>query len=89
MESHYQKALADFPLGAFHYYKTIGSTNDAALTWAAQGAPDFSLIIADEQTSGRGRMDRKWFTPPNSALAMSLILHPSKDEDTVINPLKR
>lgn len=82
MESIYRKKLADFPLGDFRYFSTIGSTNDEALTWASQNAPDFSLIIADEQTSGRGRMNRKWFTPPNSALAMSLILHPTQTEQT-------
>ena len=82
METEYQKTLAGLPLGDFRYYRTIGSTNDEALTWAVQNAPDLSLIVADEQTSGRGRMDRKWFTPPDSALAMSLILHPSRDERT-------
>lgn len=73
-------ALSPIPLGAFRYFDTIGSTNDEALAWALQGAPDFSLIIADEQTSGRGRMDRKWFTPPSAALALSLILRPTNTE---------
>lgn len=75
-----ERDLSSLPLGAFRYFDTIGSTNDEALAWAAQGAPDFSLVIADEQTSGRGRMDRKWFTPPHSALAMSLILRPTTIE---------
>ena len=34
-------------------------------------------MIADEQTQGRGRLNRKWFTPKSSALAFSLILRPS------------
>jgi BirA family biotin operon repressor/biotin-[acetyl-CoA-carboxylase] ligase len=75
-----EQHLSSLPLGAFRYYETIGSTNNEALAWASQGAPDFSLILADEQTSGRGRMDRKWFTPPYSALAMSLILRPTTIE---------
>jgi BirA family biotin operon repressor/biotin-[acetyl-CoA-carboxylase] ligase len=75
-----EQYLSSLPLNAFRYYETIGSTNDEALAWAAQNAPDFSLVIADEQTSGRGRMDRKWFTPPGSALAMSLILRPTPVE---------
>ena len=79
---HFEKWLSSLPLSAFRYYDTLGSTNDEALVWASQGAPDFSLIIADEQTSGRGRMDRKWFTPPQSALAMSLILRPTAIERT-------
>jgi BirA family biotin operon repressor/biotin-[acetyl-CoA-carboxylase] ligase len=58
------------------YFDSIGSTNDEALAWAASNAPDLSLVIADEQTQGRGRLDRKWFTPKGSGLAFSLILRP-------------
>lgn len=72
--------LSSLPLGAIRYYDTLGSTNDEALAWSSQGAPDYSLVIADEQTKGRGRMERKWFTPPQSALAMSLILRPTDSE---------
>ena len=72
-----EQQLASLFLGGFRYFDSIGSTNDEALAWASQGAPDFSLILADEQTSGRGRMERKWFTPRNSALAMSLVLRPT------------
>jgi BirA family biotin operon repressor/biotin-[acetyl-CoA-carboxylase] ligase len=75
-----ENKLSSLSLGDFRYFDTIGSTNDEALAWASQGAPDFSLIIADEQTSGRGRMDRKWFTPPSAALALSLILRPTNTE---------
>jgi BirA family biotin operon repressor/biotin-[acetyl-CoA-carboxylase] ligase len=75
-----EQYLSPIPLSAFRHYDKISSTNDEALAWASQGAPDLSLIIADEQTSGRGRMNRKWFTPPHSALAMSLILRPTAIE---------
>lgn len=75
-----EQYLSSLPLSTFRYYNIIGSTNEEALAWASQGAPDLSLIIADEQTSGRGRLDRKWFTPPHSALAMSLILRPTTIE---------
>lgn len=40
------------------------------------GCPDLTLVIADEQTAGRGRMNRRWFTPPGGALAFSLGLMP-------------
>lgn len=79
-EMQLERDLSSLPLSAVRYFDTIGSTNDEALVWASQGAPDLSLVVADEQTSGRGRMDRKWFTPPHSALAMSLILRPSTIE---------
>jgi BirA family biotin operon repressor/biotin-[acetyl-CoA-carboxylase] ligase len=75
-ETSLKKKLSKLKLGGLRYFDSIGSTNDEALTWAAAGAPDFSLVIADEQTQGRGRFDRKWFTPKGSGLALSLILRP-------------
>ncbi len=71
------KILADLQLGGLRYFDSIGSTNDEALAWAMDGAADLSLVVADEQTQGRGRLDRKWFTPKGTALAFSLILRPS------------
>lgn len=81
MESQLRKSLAGLPLGGIRFLQSIGSTNDVALAWAAEGAPDFSIVVADEQTSGRGRLGRKWFTPPGSALAVSLMLRPQTFED--------
>jgi len=69
-----RKRLSKLNIGGLRYFDSIGSTNDEALAWATSGAPDFSLVIADEQTRGRGRLDRKWFTPKGSGLALSLIL---------------
>lgn len=59
------------------YFDSIGSTNDEALAWATDNARDLSIVIADEQTQGRGRLNRKWYTPKGSALAFSLILRPA------------
>jgi BirA family biotin operon repressor/biotin-[acetyl-CoA-carboxylase] ligase len=72
--------LAKLPLGSIRYFDSIGSTNDEALAWAANDARDLSLVVANEQTAGRGRLDRPWFTPPSTALAFSLILRPTLDE---------
>jgi BirA family transcriptional regulator, biotin operon repressor / biotin---[acetyl-CoA-carboxylase] ligase len=72
----FNKKTSPLPIGEIRYFESIGSTNDAALAWAAEGAPDLSLVIADEQTTGRGRLNRKWFTPRGSALAFSLIVRP-------------
>jgi BirA family transcriptional regulator, biotin operon repressor / biotin---[acetyl-CoA-carboxylase] ligase len=80
MESQLRKALAGLPLGEIRYFDSAGSTNDLALDWAASGAPDFSLVLADEQTSGRGRMGRKWFTPPGAGLALSMVLRLNDSE---------
>lgn len=75
-----KRALAKLPLGDVRYFDSIGSTNNEALAWAASGAKDLSLVIADEQTAGRGRLDRRWFTPKGTALAFSLILRPTAAE---------
>ena len=74
------KALSDLPLGGIRYFDSIGSTNDEALAWAANDAQDLSIVVANEQTAGRGRLNRPWFTPPSTALAFSLILRPHTDE---------
>ena len=57
-----------------YYYNSIGSTNNEAKILAANGAPEGSLIVADEQTAGRGRFNRHWSTPKGSGLAVSFIL---------------
>jgi BirA family biotin operon repressor/biotin-[acetyl-CoA-carboxylase] ligase len=68
--------LSSLPLGQIAYFDVLDSTNEQALRWAKAGAPHLSLAVADEQTAGRGRSGRSWFTPPGAALAFSLILHP-------------
>ncbi len=65
------------PFGAvLHYHQRIGSTNDLARELAEAGAPEGTLVIADEQTAGRGRLQRVWTAPPGSSLLMSLIFRP-------------
>ena len=44
---------------SYHYLKSVGSTNDHALLLAAEGAPHGTLVVAEEQTSGRGRLRRE------------------------------
>lgn len=68
--------LGDRP---YRYYDTVGSTNDLARTWLAEGAPAGACVIADEQTAGRGRQQRAWHTPSGQALAVSVILYPPAD----------
>ena len=75
-----QSILTKLPLGGLRYFDSIGSTNDEALAWAQAGAPDYSLVVADGQTAGRGRLQRRWVTHPGLALAFSLVLRPSFQE---------
>lgn len=88
MSSNNAKSLAalrnETGLAGLRYLASTGSTNDEALAWAAEGARDLSLVFADEQTAGRGRAGRTWFTPPGTALAFSLILRPTPAERALI-----
>ncbi len=62
------------------YYPQIGSTNDRALDWLAHNAGAGSIVVADEQTKGRGRLGRVWYAPPGTALMFSYLLRPTLDE---------
>ncbi len=80
-----QTALQNLPLGGLRYYEKVGSTNDIALSWGDEGGRDFSIVIANEQSAGRGRNGRIWETPPDSALAFSLLLIPNIREEKNIS----
>ena len=56
------------------YLETVDSTNDLAKKLADQGAPEGTLVVADEQTGGKGRRGRAWCTPKGSAIAMTIVL---------------
>jgi BirA family biotin operon repressor/biotin-[acetyl-CoA-carboxylase] ligase len=58
---------------------TAGSTNEVVAERARQGEPPGLVVVAEEQTSGRGRMDRTWVSPPRAGLTFSVLLHPSPD----------
>jgi BirA family biotin operon repressor/biotin-[acetyl-CoA-carboxylase] ligase len=55
-------------------YARIGSTNDRALELALAGAGGTAVVIANEQTAGRGRRGARWHSPPGSGLWMSVVL---------------
>jgi BirA family biotin operon repressor/biotin-[acetyl-CoA-carboxylase] ligase len=69
-----ESGLADLHLPAFRFFPSIGSTNDEALRWMSDGAPHLALVVADEQTAGRGRYKRNWVSTYGTGLAFSLIL---------------
>ncbi len=58
------------------YFPSVTSTNDVAKEQARQKAPEGSVVIAGEQTSGKGRLGRVWKSPVGT-LAYSVILYPS------------
>ncbi len=58
------------------YFPRLDSTNRLAIDLARQGVPEGTLVLADEQTAGRGRLGRRWLAPPATSLLMSLIFYP-------------
>jgi BirA family biotin operon repressor/biotin-[acetyl-CoA-carboxylase] ligase len=50
------------------------------MEWAKEGTPEYSLVVADSQTAGRGRLDRNWVTNKGEGLAFSIVLRPKPDE---------
>lgn len=77
-ETRLRAALPIKGMGApLYYFPSLGSTNDHAKQLAAQGAPHGTLVTADEQTAGRGRMRRRWVTKRGSGLAISMVLRPA------------
>ncbi|MFA5316796.1 MAG: biotin--[acetyl-CoA-carboxylase] ligase [Dehalococcoidales bacterium] len=57
------------------YYPSVASTMELALEEAREGASEGSVVIAGEQTSGKGRRNRVWLSPPGS-ISLSLVLRP-------------
>jgi len=58
------------------YLPRVGSTNDVAKDLAAKGGPEGAVVLADEQTAGRGRMGRRWMAPPGSCILCSIVFRP-------------
>jgi len=61
----------------YHYVTSIDSTNNRLRQWAADPAhPSGTVLLADFQSAGRGRMDRRWEAPPGASLLFSVLLRP-------------
>ncbi|MDI6856731.1 MAG: biotin--[acetyl-CoA-carboxylase] ligase [Dehalococcoidia bacterium] len=58
------------------YQERIGSTMDVAHEEAEGGAPDGMIVVADEQTHGKGRGGRSWVSPPRSNVYVTVVLRP-------------
>ena len=58
------------------YREVVGSTNELAKELAQKGTEEGTVVIAEEQTSGKGRMGRVWYSPAEKGLWFSLILRP-------------
>jgi len=78
MQEQLEEALGSTTLWRRVVYRpTVGSTNNVAKDMAAQGSPEGTIVLANEQTAGRGRMERRWLAPPGECLLCSLLFRPT------------
>lgn len=77
----YPRLAARLPLAmigrAFYPFRSLSSTQDFAKRLAADGAPDGTVVVADSQTHGRGRLGRSWFAEPGMNLLISVLFRPA------------
>jgi BirA family biotin operon repressor/biotin-[acetyl-CoA-carboxylase] ligase len=71
-----KKGLETKTLGKeIHHFSLVDSTNRVARDLAEEGAPEGTVVLAEQQSQGKGRMDRRWHSPPGG-IWMSVILKP-------------
>lgn len=69
------------PIWRIERHDRVGSTMDIAAARAQAGEPEGLVVVADEQTAGRGRAGRTWQAPPRSALLLTALLRPPLPPD--------
>ena len=67
------------------YLKSATSTMDVAHQKAVDGSPEGSIVLAEQQTGGRGRFDRVWISPPGVNLYFSMVLYPKIETLPFVN----
>lgn len=64
---------------SINIFDTLDSTNAKALSMAAEGASHGTLIVAEQQTAGKGRLGRSFYSPKDTGIYLSVILRPNTD----------
>lgn len=84
-----ERRLADreVPWPRPHVLSSTGSTNADVLALAAGGAPEGTVVVADEQTAGRGRLGRAWVSAPGSGLWCSVLVRMAPGTERGLLPL--
>ena len=67
--------------GPARYVERTGSTNADLLTEASEGAAEWTVLVAAEQTAGRGRLGRTWVSKPGQSLMVSVLLRPAVEAE--------
>ena len=73
-----RRLLGDHPWAPLvQVFETVDSTNTVAKGLAAAGAPEGPVVVADQQTGGRGRLGRKFASPPGVGVFLTVVLRPN------------
>lgn len=72
-----QAARAAGVTSPVHFFGVTGSTNEDLFRFAEQGAPEWAVVVAARQLTGRGRLGRTWTATPNTSLLISTLLRPT------------
>ena len=78
-----KQSCSSFMGKEIEFYEEIDSTNIRAKNWSQEGAQEGSLVIAEMQNAGRGRMGRHWSSPKGEGIWMSLIVRPHIDIEKI------
>lgn len=68
--------LAAVSLEQISYHHKVGSTNNVLKKMAEEGAPEGTVVVAEEQTAGRGRLGRTWHAPAGKGIWLSILFRP-------------
>ena len=83
------RGLVDGPsaVRGVEWHERVTSTNERAAAAAREGRPEVHVVVADEQTGGRGRLGRAWQAPPGTSLLCSWMLRPPSGTPLALVPL--
>ena len=81
-----RRALAGRTIGSrILHYASLDSTMNEAARLAGEGCPEGLVVVAEEQTAGRGRFDRTWISGPGESLLLSIFLRPTAEQLSQVN----
>ena len=67
-----------------HVYQSVPSTNTLLKRWAEEGAAEGCVAVAEEQTAGRGRRGRSFYSPRGTGLYLSVLLRPTQRAEAAL-----
>ena len=70
-----------------YLFGKVGSTNDEAKRLAEEEAPSGTIVLGREQTGGRGRERRVWYSPPDAGVYLSMVFRPTRVENPLLLPV--